>query len=57
MMLPADMAIAKDPTFFKFAMLYARDEKKFFEDFASAFNKLLENGVEFGEKSVKVILK
>jgi cytochrome c peroxidase len=45
MMLPADMAIAQDKAFRKIAETYAKDEDKFFADFAKAFATLLELGV------------
>lgn len=47
MMLPSDLALLADPEFKKWAELYAKDEGKFFKDFASAFSKLLELGVPF----------
>jgi len=47
MMLPADMALLWDRGFRKYVDLYAKDENKFFEDFAAAFSKLLELGVAF----------
>jgi cytochrome c peroxidase len=47
MMLPADIAFIKDRAFKKYVDLYAKDEKKFFDDFASAFQKLEELGVPF----------
>lgn len=34
----------------KWVVTYARNEEKFFEDFAKAFAKLLELGVTRGEK-------
>jgi len=49
MMLPADMVFAQDKEFRKWAETYAKDEKKFFEDFAKAWKKLLEVGVVFKE--------
>ncbi|KAI7827538.1 heme peroxidase, partial [Gamsiella multidivaricata] len=45
MMLPADMAMAKDKEFRKWVEVYAKDEKKFFEDFAKVAQKLFELGV------------
>ncbi|RUS13329.1 heme peroxidase, partial [Endogone sp. FLAS-F59071] len=45
MMLPADMALVWDKQFKKYVELYAKDDKKFFEDFSAAFAKLLELGV------------
>lgn len=50
MMLPADLSLAKSAEFRPFVELYAKDEPQFFEDFASAFAKLLELGVKFPEK-------
>lgn len=49
MMLPADMALLWDRKFKKYVDLYAKDEDKFFQDFAAAFSKLLELGVPFPE--------
>jgi len=40
-MLPTDMALKTDPKFSKYAAVYAQDEKKFFDDFAVAYAKLL----------------
>jgi len=45
MMLPTDMALKTDPVFRKYAELYAKNEQKFFEDFALAFSKLISLGV------------
>lgn len=47
MMLPSDMVLVQDPEFKKVVELYAKDEPAFFKDFASAFSKLLELGVDF----------
>jgi len=47
MMTPADMALIEDPAFKKWVEVYAKDENKFFQDFANAFSKLLELGVKF----------
>ena len=47
MMLPADMALLWDRKFKKWVDVYAKDEEKFFADFAPAFAKLLELGVPF----------
>jgi len=44
MMLPADLAFRDDPEFRKWVEVYAHDEARFFQDFAKAFQKLLENG-------------
>jgi len=45
MMLPSDLAMIEDPQFRKYVELYAKDEQKFTNDFASAFSTLLELGV------------
>jgi len=47
MMLPGDLAFAQDPEFKKYVVKYANDEALFFSDFAKAFSKLLELGVNF----------
>jgi len=49
-MLPTDLALVEDPAFKKYVEIYAKDQKKFFEDFSSAFTKLLELGVPFPSK-------
>ncbi|KAG0197940.1 heme peroxidase [Mortierella sp. GBA30] len=53
MMLPADMAMIKDKEFKKWCEIYAKDEKRFFEDFAKACAKLFELGCKF-EDNAKV---
>lgn len=45
MMLETDMALTKDKAFRQYTELYAKDEGKFFDDFAKAFGKLIELGV------------
>jgi len=47
MMLPSDMALIWDPKFRPHVEKYAKDEEAFFKDFAMAFKKLLELGVDF----------
>ena len=47
MMLPVDLALMAEPEFKKWVLVYAKDEDKFFKDFASAFSKLLHLGVPF----------
>jgi cytochrome c peroxidase len=47
MMLPSDMALRTDREFRKWATIYAKDEQRFFRDFAKAFQKLEELGVNF----------
>lgn len=51
MMLETDLALVRDPEFKKYVQLYAKDEKVFFQDFSSAFSRLLELGVKFDGKS------
>ncbi|KAF9404002.1 heme peroxidase [Podila epigama] len=51
MMLPADMAMAKDKEFRKWVEIYAKDEQKFFADFALVAQKLFELGVKFPENT------
>jgi cytochrome c peroxidase len=46
MMLPSDMELIRDPAFKKWTETYAKDEEKFFKDFAKAWIKLQENGVK-----------
>ena len=40
MMLPSDIALIEDAKFKKYVDVYAKDQKKFFADFADAFEKL-----------------
>jgi hypothetical protein len=44
MMLPTDIALIKDEKFKPFVDAYAADEKKFFDDFAAVFEKLVHLG-------------
>ena len=44
MLLPSDLALIWDPAFKKVVEVYAKDEEKFFKDFAAAFGKLLALG-------------
>lgn len=45
MMLPTDMALIWDKGFKKYVQEYAKDQDKFFDDFAKAFSTLLHLGV------------
>lgn len=47
MMLPSDMALLADPELKQWVELYAKDQDKFFADFAKAFSKLLHLGLPF----------
>jgi len=44
MMLPTDMALRDDPKFRVWVELYAKDVKKFFDDFAHAYARLISIG-------------
>ena len=44
MMLPSDIVLIEDAGFKKYVDIYAKDQKKFFDDFAKAFQKLEELG-------------
>jgi len=44
------MAFRDDPRFRRYVEAYAADEALFFRDFAAAFEKLMELGVDFGKK-------
>ena len=46
-MLPSDIALTEDPHFKKYVEMYASNEDLFFTDFAKAFSRLLELGVQF----------
>lgn len=52
MMLPTDMALVWDKKFKPYVEEYAKNDEKFYSDFAAAFAKLLELGVPFPEGSV-----
>ncbi|KAI8366516.1 heme peroxidase [Blakeslea trispora] len=47
MMLPIEITMLEDKKLKPYYELYAKDEKKYFEDFAKAFKKLIELGVPF----------
>jgi cytochrome c peroxidase len=51
MMLPADMAMAKDKEFRKWVEIYAKDQQRFFDDFAKVAEKLFELGCKFDENT------
>lgn len=51
MMLPADLALIKDPAFRQHVERYAKDEQLFFRDFSQAFGKLLELGTPMASQS------
>ena len=44
MMLPTDIALTTDKSFVKYVKIYAKDEQKFFDDFATAMGKLIALG-------------
>ena len=45
LMLPSDLALVQDPTFRQWVEVYARDERRFFDDFGKAFSKLMNLGL------------
>jgi len=47
MMLPADKIFLDDKDFRKYVEIYAKDQDRWFKDFAKAFQKLEELGVNF----------
>lgn len=53
MMLPADLWLIKDEKFRPQVQAYAKDETLFYKDFATAFEKLLELGVDFDKCKCK----
>ncbi|KAJ3051294.1 heme peroxidase [Rhizophlyctis rosea] len=57
MMLPADLAFVKDRAFKKYVDLYAKDDQKFYDDFALAFQKLEELGVPFKGTEPVIVFK
>ncbi|CDK29276.1 unnamed protein product [Kuraishia capsulata CBS 1993] len=52
MMLNTDIELLNDPEFVQWVRIYAQDQQKFFDDFALAFGKLLELGVNRDEDGV-----
>ena len=50
MMLPTDIALRDDPHFSPWVKRYANDKDLFFKDFAAAFAKLLELGIQRDEQ-------
>ncbi|CAG8601818.1 19293_t:CDS:2 [Cetraspora pellucida] len=54
MMLPADMAFLYDTGFKEIVEIYAHDKQTFFDDFAAAFGKLLELGVNREDNVTKL---
>lgn len=52
MMLPSDLALLDDPSFSHWVRAYADDEALFMSDFAKAWTKLMEQGVNRFEKPV-----
>lgn len=49
MMLPTVLAPIHDASFRPWVELYAKDKERFFKDFANAFEKLVELGLERDE--------
>ncbi|WVQ68128.1 uncharacterized protein L199_006334 [Kwoniella botswanensis] len=57
MMLPTDMALVQDPKFKPWVEKYAADQDLFFKDFAMAFAKLIELGVERDDTGFAQLVK
>lgn len=57
MMLPIEISMVKDEKFKPYFELYAKDTAKFFEDFATAFKKLIELGVPFTGKEKEYVFE
>ncbi|CAK9441526.1 uncharacterized protein LODBEIA_P53940 [Lodderomyces beijingensis] len=55
MMLNTDMELLRDPSYKFFVMEYAKNEARFFQDFAEAFAKLLELGIRRDTKGDVVL--
>lgn len=55
MMLPTDIALVEDPKFKVWVEKYAKDQKLFFNDFAKAFGKLIDLGIQRGENGFHVV--
>ncbi|GMM34801.1 hypothetical protein DASC09_021260 [Saccharomycopsis crataegensis] len=54
MMLQTDMEMIKDSEFHQWVEVYAKDQDKYFEDFAKVFSKLLELGVQRNEQGIAI---
>lgn len=57
MMLPADMAMVTDKDFKKYVEMYSKDSDLWFKDFAAAYEKLIELGVNFPENQERWTFK
>lgn len=57
MMLRTDHALTEDPKFLKIVKEFANDEAAFFKEFAPAFQKLLENGIDYPKNAPQYIFK
>jgi peroxiredoxin len=57
MMLPTDMALMEDPKFREYVLKYAKDQDAFFKDFALAFGKLIELGVDRDDSGFARLVK
>ncbi|OBZ82005.1 Cytochrome c peroxidase, mitochondrial [Choanephora cucurbitarum] len=57
MMLPIEITMVEDKKLRPYYELYAKDEEKFFEDFAKAFKKLIELGVPFSGEEKEYVFK
>ncbi|WVQ74875.1 hypothetical protein IAR50_004482 [Cryptococcus sp. DSM 104548] len=57
MMLPTDMALVEDSVFKEWVEKYAADQALFFKDFANAFAKLIELGVDRDDSGLASLAK
>ena len=57
MMLKTDYALIQDPSYLKIVKEFANDESSFFKEFASSFQKLLENGIDYPKGAPQYIFK
>ncbi|CAB4254616.1 similar to Saccharomyces cerevisiae YKR066C CCP1 Mitochondrial cytochrome-c peroxidase [Maudiozyma barnettii] len=57
MMLETDYALVQDPIYLKIVKEYANNEASFFKDFASSFQKLLENGIDYPKGAPEYVFK
>lgn len=57
MMLPIEISMLHDEKFAPYYQLYAKDQDKFYHDFALAFKKLIELGVPFTGEEKEYVFK
>ena len=57
MMLETDYALVQDPAYLKIVKEFANNEGAFFKEFASCFQKLLENGIDYPKDAPTYVFK